>query len=143
MSSISFNPAYSTVVLNGHAFTSLAVGDNFTLAPVNELTSQVNSTNGGVTVTKRSDGGVHDLTLRVQRYSDDDQFLNSAINAETPTILNGSVKGPFVKDGTDMIESWILEQGSITTRPTEAYNDQDGNGVMEYKVRFRNAVRNI
>jgi hypothetical protein len=143
MSIISFSASETTVVLNGTAISSMVVGDIIQLAPANELTSHVNSTNGGVTISKRSDGGVHDLTVRVQRYSDDDVFLNQAKNTAIPTILNGSIKGPFVKDGVQMVESWILEQGSITGQPAEAYNDTDGNALMEYKMRFRNCVRNI
>jgi hypothetical protein len=133
----------TTLVLNGFAFTSFVSGDILELAPVNDLTSRVNSSSGGVNIQGRSDGGVHDLTIRVQRYSDDDIFLNSAINQAVPVVFDGSLKENFVKDGTDGVESWILENGSITTRPSAPKNDQDGNALMEYVLQFRIATRNI
>ena len=141
MSVITIGTDSTTLVLNGYPFKSFVAGDIMTLAPVNPLTSHVNSTNGGVSIQGRSDGGVHDLTLRVERYSDDDIFLNSAINGAGITVFNGSMKGNFNKDGVDGIETFSLESGSITTRPTSTKNDQDGNALSEYMIRFRNAVR--
>ena len=141
MSVITFGTDSSTLVLNGYAFKSFVAGDIMTLAPANPLTSHINSTSGGVAIQKRSDSGVHDLTLRVERYSDDDIFLNSAINGADVTVFNGSMKENFNKDGVDGIETWSLESGSITTRPTSTKNDQDGNALSEYMIRFRNAVR--
>ena len=88
-------------------------------------------------------GDVHDLTVRVQRFSDDDVFLNSQINQEEAALFSGSIKENFVKDGSDGAESWVLENGSITTRPTTVKNDQDGNALMEYVLRFRSAVRSL
>lgn len=130
-----------TLVLNGHAFTAFGVGDIITMTPVNPLTSQENSSDGGVTITSRSDGDVFDLRMSVQKFSDDDVFLNSIINGETATIIEGSLKEDFNRDGTDGQESWTLEGGSITTRPTDTKNDADGNSVLEYVLRFRNAKR--
>lgn len=133
----------STLVLNGRALVNLIEGDYIELAPVNDLTSQVNSSSGGVNINKRVDGNVYDLTVRVQRYSEDDVFLNSASNQELPVVFNGSVKEDFTRDNIAGAESYILENGSITTRPTNTKNNQDGNGTMEYKIRFRNVTRNI
>lgn len=130
-----------TLVLNGHAFTSFGVGDIMTLTPINPHTSQVNSSDGGVTINRRSDGNVYDLTMTIQKFSDDDVFMNEIVNASTPTILEGSLKEDFTRDGTDGQESWTLEGGSITTKPTNTKNDTDGNATMEYTVRFRNAKR--
>lgn len=141
MSNIVLDADSTTLVLNGHAFTSFGVGDNIAINPVNPHTSQTNSNDGGVTINRRSDGGVHDLVITLQKYSDDDVFLNSAINAETPTIFAGSLKEDFVKDGTDGQESWTLEGGSITTLPSNTKNDTDGNATQEYTFRFRNAKR--
>jgi len=133
----------TTLVLNGHAFTSFVVGDILELSPANELTSRVNSSTGGVNIQGRSDGGVHDLVVRVQRYSDDDIFLNTSRNQSTPEVFDGSLKENFVKDGSAGVESWILESGSITAQPSAPKNDQDGNALMEYTMQFRNATRNL
>ena len=70
-------------------------------------------------------------------------YLNSAINQEDVTVFNGSVKEDFVRDGVAGAESYILENGSFTTRPSNVKNDTDGNAMMEYTIRFRNATRNI
>lgn len=133
----------TTLVLNGTAIVDLIEGDYLELNPVNALTSHVNSASGGVNIHKRVDANVHDLIVRVQRFSNGDIFLNSASNQDAPTVFNGSVKEDFIKDGTAGAESYILENGSITTRPANVKNNQDGNGVMEYTLRFRNVTRNI
>jgi hypothetical protein len=129
-----------TLVLNGHAFTSFGVGDIITITPVNPQTSQVNSSDGGVSINTRSDANVYDLKMTIQKFSDDDVFLNSIINSGT-TILTGSMKEDFNSDGTDGQESWTLEGGSITTKPSDTKNDTDGNATLEYTVKFRNAKR--
>lgn len=131
----------TTLVLNGYAFSSMAEGDFVTLAPVNPHTSQTNSGNGGVNINGRVDAAVHDLTVRVQKYSADDVFLNSAINAQIPTVFNGSSKTNFVRDGSESVETYTLESGSITTQPINTKNNTDGNALMEYVLRFRSAVR--
>lgn len=129
-----------TLVLNGHAFTSFGVGDIITLTPANAQTSQVNSSDGGVSINTRSDANVHDMKVMIQKFSEDDIFLNSIINGGT-VVLSGSMKEDFNRDGTDGQESWTLENGSITTKPTDTKNDADGNATMEYTIRFRNAKR--
>ena len=133
----------TTLTLNGRAFTSLGVGDYLELAPVNPLTTQTPGGDGGVTIQGRSDGGVTDVTVRVQKFDDDDVFLNSARNQSSPVVFDGSVKTNFVKSGTDGVESYVLESGTITTQPTDGKNDQDGNALMEYVIQFRNSSRNI
>ena len=133
----------TTLVLNGFAVTDFAEGDIIELNPVNPLTSHVNGAGSAVNINKRNDGGVHDLIVRVQKYSGSDVFFNSAINQASPVVFNGSVKEDFERDGTAGAESYILENGSITTLPGNTKNNQDGNGMMEYTIRFRNATRNI
>lgn len=133
----------TTLVLNGHIFNDFGVGDYLELTPVNALTSRTNSRNGGLNIQKRSDGGVHTLTVRVQRFSDDDIYLNSARNQSLPVIFDGSAKETGIKDGDDFVESFILESGSITTQPTFTKNDQDGNALAEYVLEFRDATRNL
>lgn len=143
MAAISFAADSTTLVLNGHIFNDFVAGDKMDLQPVNPLTSQVDSSNGGVNIQKRSDSGKHTLVIRVPKMSDDDVYLNSVINQKLPVVLNGSMKDNFVKDGVDGVESYILENGSITTQPGNTKNDQDGNALMEYTVLFRNAQRNL
>lgn len=140
---ISFNADSTTLVLNGTAITDTAAGDIMELAPVNPLTSQVNGSGGSVSISKRSDGGVHVLKVRVLQASDSDIFLNTAQEQDAPVIFDGSIKENFVKDGADGVDSFILESGSITDRPTHTKNDLEGNKMIEYTIQFRNASRAI
>ena len=140
---ISLNAESTTLVLNGFAVTDFAAGDRLELTPVNPLTSHVNGAAGAVSINKRVDSGVHDLVVRVHKFSGSDVYLNSALNQEDVVVFNGSLKEDFTRDGTAGAESYLLENGSITTRPTNTKNDTDGNAMMEYTIRFRNATRSI
>jgi hypothetical protein len=142
MSNVILQGNSTTLTLNGYVFTDLIEGDAIELAPVNPKTFRINSAQG-VTVGNRSDGDVHDLKIRVQKYGQDDVFLNSAMNQVDPVIFNGSMKENFIRDGADGVGSWILELGSLTDRPTDLKNTQDGNAVIEYTVQVRAATRNI
>jgi len=133
----------TTLVLNGTAINDYASGDIITLTPVNPVSSHVNGSNGSVNINERSDRDVYDLTIRVLRMTDSDSFLNNVMRTSPITVLNGSLKENFTKDNVDNIESWILENGSIITQPTITINNEDGNGLVEYVVRFRKATRNI
>ncbi|MBW2675750.1 MAG: hypothetical protein JRD89_20480 [Deltaproteobacteria bacterium] len=132
-----------SLVLNGTPITDFAEGDVVELNYVNPKTGRVNSANGGVNIGDRVDGGVMDMVVRVQKYSASDVFLNSASNQEAPTVFNGSVKEDFIRDDTAGAESYILENGSFTTRPGNVKNNTDQNAMMEYTIQFRNATRNI
>lgn len=143
MAVITFATDSTSLILNGTSLVDFIEGDFLELNPVNPLTSHVNSANGSVNINKRVDGGVHDLIVRVQKGSNSDVFLNSAMNQESPVVFNGSVKEDFNRDDTAGAESYILENGSLTTRPSNKKNNQDGDAVMEYTIRFRNATRNI
>lgn len=133
----------TTLVLNGRAIVDLSEGDTMTLAPVNPATAHVNSIGGGVSINERSDRGVHDLTVRVQKYSSDDSFLNALLRQSPPALINGSAKTAYTRNDIDGEQSWLLENGSITTQPTDTKNSTDGNAMMEYVVRFRDASRNL
>lgn len=133
----------TTLVLNGTPITDLVNGDTITLEAVNPATSQVTSTNGGTNINERSDRGVHNLTVRVQRFSESDVFLNNAKRQSPPTVMRGTMKEAFTRDGTAGVESWLLENGSFTTQPTSTKNDQDGNALSEYVIQFRDASRNL
>lgn len=132
----------TTLVLNGYTFKSFIAGDFVELAPVNPLTARINSTDDSLTIVKRLDGNVYNLTIRIVKNSADDIFLNTTINNGL-IVLNGSAVTNFIKDGINSVETWNLENGSITTLPTDTKNNVDGNAVMEVVIQFRNAVRAI
>lgn len=140
MAIIAYSNAQSTLTLNGYTFQHLMEGEALSLAPVNERTSRVNSMNGGVSVQGRIDGGVHTLTVIVQRHSPDDKFMNDSKNSTSPTIFDGSMKRAYSENGTSKKTSVTLASGSITTQPTTADNNQDADNSRTYVVEFRNAV---
>lgn len=133
----------TTLILNSHALTAFAEGDYIELIPANEATSRANSGNGGVTIAKRMDSDVYDLTFRVQKFSEDDTLLNAWQSSSTPTAINGSSKESFLRDGEEFTESFSLEAGSFTTQPTNTKNNQEPNALMEYTIQFRRAVRSL
>lgn len=133
----------TTLILNGTAIIDTPAGDTITLAPVNPATGRNNAINGGININERSDKGVYDMTVRVQKYSESDSFLNNLLRQSPPAVINGSAKTAYSRDGQDSEQSWALEGGSFTTQPTDTQNDTDGNAVMEYTIQFRNANRNL
>lgn len=143
MAKIQMATEHTTLVLNGTPIDDLGEGDYLELNYINPLTSQTNSSEGGVNINKRVDSGVLEAIVRVQKFSDSDIFLNSARNQAAPVIFDGSAKEDYIKDGIAGAESHILESGSITTQPNNTKNNTDGNAMMEYTIRFRNAYRNL
>ena len=133
----------TTLILNGAPFTSFAEGDFVTFTFPNDLTSHVNHAGNAVSVNKRTDSSVCDMVARVAKFGDDDVRLSSAVNQAKPVVFNGSSKTPFDKNGVAGIASYILENGTITKRPVETSNNTEGNAMMEYTFRFRNASRNL
>ena len=143
MGVITFNADSTSLILNGFGLVDFIEGDYLELAPVNPLTSHTNGANGAVNISKRVDAGVHDLTVRVIKASASDVYLNSARNQGAPTVFTGSIKEDFTRDGSAGVESWLLENGSITDQPGSTKNNQDGNSTVEYKIRFRNCTRQV
>lgn len=132
----------STLTLNGRVIQDFEAGDVYTLTYANPKTAHTNSSNGGVTIHERVDGGVGDLVVRVQKFSDDDVFLNTLRNSPA-TIIDGSLKEVFNKNGQDGVDTHELQSGSVTAQPSPTKSDTDGNSLMEYTIRFRNVVRSI
>lgn len=143
MSVITMAAESTTLILNGDVISELAEGDYITIAPVNPRTSHQNSSNGGVNINSRVDADVHDLTVRVQDKGFNDATLNGYAKQEIPVIISGSLKENFTRDNTEAVESWSLQNGSITSGATVTKNNTDGNALSEYVIRFRTAKRNL
>lgn len=143
MANITYPNNQSTLTLNGYLFQHLAEGASLVLAPVNEKTSRINSANNGVSVSNRVDGDVHTLTVQVQKHSPDDVFCNDLINGTLTDVVRGSMKRVFYREGEPFKETYQLEGGSITTRPTDTQNNQELDVVMEYTFQFRSAIRSL
>ena len=122
----------TTLVLNGELIKDFINGDVIELAFVNPLTSRVYGANRAVNITQRSDSDVATLTVRVQRYSDNDVFFNEVINSENIVVLEGSLKEVYIKDGSESVESYEILSASITTKPTYTKNNVEGTATVEY-----------
>jgi len=133
----------ATLILNDRAVTAFGKGDYLTLTPENDASSHVNSASGGVTISERMDKDVRVLAFRLQRYSADDVAMLAALNAPSLVVFDGSLKESYTSNGSTGIESWLMEAGSLTTQPTQTKNNQDGDAMMEYTIRFRTAKRSL
>ena len=132
----------TTVVLYGFLVDDLVDGDYVLMTPANPATAQTRGLNS-VNVQRRSDGLVYDITIRVPKYSATDEQFNSWISTSIPTILNGSIKENYEKDGTARVCTYSIEGASFTTLPTDTRNNQDGNNMMEYIIRANTTVRSL
>lgn len=129
-----------SIIILGRAITDLVQGDVVTITPVSPVTEHINSANGGVTITKRVDGDVHDVMIPVQKGSASDAYLNSLANTGDATVIDGTIKQNYLRDGVALVESWACQNGSMTTRPTSTSNNETGNAQRDYTIRFRSAV---
>lgn len=134
MAVITFKADSTTLILNDEVINDFINGDILELAPVNPDTSRTYGRNRSVNIQKRSDADVYTLKFSVMKDSDSDIFMNTQMNKDIPVVFAGSLKEIFIKDGSEFTESYELSAGSITDKPTQAKNNQDGNAQMDYTV---------
>jgi hypothetical protein len=134
MAITSFKSESTTLILNDEVIADFINGDIIELAPVNPDTARTYGSNRSVNIQHRSDREVHTLKFRVMRDSDSDIWLNEQMNSSTPTVFNGSIKEIFIKDSEELVESFELQAGSYTDKPTHTKNNQDGNAQVEYTI---------
>jgi len=134
MSVITFKADSTTLVLNGQVISDFVNGDIIELSPVNPLTSRTYGSNRSVNIQLRADRDVYTLKFRVLRNSDSDVFLNNLLNQDKPAVIEGSLKEIYIKDGEELVESFEIEAGSFTDKPTYVKNNQDGNFQVEYTI---------
>lgn len=140
MSTIQLLADSTTLVLNGRLFNDFIDGDALVMTFPNELASRNRSVRG-LNIQKRSDSDVADLTFTLPKYSDDEIWMNSQRNSQTPVLFKGSVKENYIKDGVEFVTTYTLEDGTITTQPTDTRNNTDGNQEMAYTIQFNKAIR--
>lgn len=134
----------TTLTLNGYAFQDFADGDIIALTFPNDKTSHTIGANQSTVVKDRLNGDVGEMVVNVLKYGNDDIFLNPyAENGAIAGLLNGTLQRNFTKDGEDFVESYQLEAGSITTKPDNTINTQDGEESLSYTIRFAFAKRVI
>jgi negative regulator of genetic competence, sporulation and motility len=139
MAIINYPNAQSTLTLNGVLFQNLAQGGSLSLVPANARTSRTNSAGGGLSVSNRIDGGVHDLTIMVQKHSADDKFLNDSRNSDLPVLFEGSMKRAYSENGTSKKSTTSLNNGTITTQATNDDNNLESDNSRTYVIQFRDA----
>lgn len=143
MATITIPSEETTLVLNGTRVADFAAGDAIAITFPNEATNHTVGATGGVSIKNRIDADVADIVIRVLKYSDSDVFLSGVINPNTPTVLNGSIKRNFIRDGVNGVETYTVASGSITAQPAPMINNQDGEEVMAYTIRCRSAKRSL
>lgn len=143
MSKILYDSENSTVTLNGRALVDLAQGAAISIEFPNEQSSKTNGINNSSVVKQRSDRNSANVKIKVLKASSDDVFLNSALNQQAAVIFSGSIKTNFSRDGVDGVDSYALENGTISKRPTDTRNNVDGDEVMEYEFNFVSAIRMV
>ena len=141
MSRIIANTIDSTLTFAGRTIEDTPEGDVFTIAYVNDVSSQTQGVNGGVVAKARSDKFAANLTVRVLKYSADDAFLNNLVNSDL-SLNQGSLKTNFTRDGIDGTETYDIQNGTIQTRGDATVNNTDGEDVVEYGI-FANMPRSV
>jgi hypothetical protein len=143
MGANSFSTDNTSLILNGYGFTAYLDGDIIELNPVNPATARQRGAKL-VNIIKRSDADVHDLIIRLMRYSNDDIYLNTQRNQPRPVIFTGSLKVNYLSEtGVESVESYDLQGGSFTEQPPKVINNVDGNSLMQYTIQFDSCIRTI
>ena len=110
-------------------------GDVITITPVNPQTSRTYGAKNSVNIQRRIDKDVKTVTFRVTKFGATDIAITAFNNAETLTsVVEGSIKTIYYKDGSQMIENYKITGGSFLIDPTDTKNNQDGNSAMGYSL---------
>lgn len=142
MAEINLPADSTTIVFNGVNFVDFPDGDTVTITFPNQNTSHTRSLRG-VNIQQRSDRDVAEITLRVPKYSDEDETLTSWINSKPAVIIAGSIKENYTKDGEDRVATYRIEGASIQQQAVDTRNSTDGNNLMEYTIRANSCVRSL
>lgn len=138
-----YDTAGSTLTLNGRRFTDFFEGDKISLEFPNPSTSKRRGVGGNYNVSKTSNGDEANMTINLLKATSDDSFLNDALNQELPVVLEGSFQASFTRDGASGIDSYELQGGTITTRPTQVDNSLEGNDLLSYVINFASVRRSV
>jgi hypothetical protein len=140
-----------TLTLNGHVFNDLSVDDVTMIAFPNELVTRKTGKNGNTIFAQNAQGLNADLTLRVNRGSTDDQFLQGIISS-SPADFPSTVllAGTFVKrlgDGQgNVVNDTYALQGGVISKQVEGKENVSGDVTQAesvYNIKFASASRNI
>lgn len=138
----------SPIILNGDATTmqlqigsekltvdDLIAGDTITITPLFAETTRTYGAGNSVNIQRHTQKDVHTVVFRVSKLGNTDKALTNYMNAKTLSqVIEGSVKTIYYEDGSQKIENYKINAGSITTKPTDTKNNTDGNNAMEYTI---------
>lgn len=140
-----------TLILNGRVFNDMASDTVTQVQLPNELVNIKTGKTGNSVIAQNAQGLNSNLTIKLNRGSSDDQFMNNILQGSltdfpSTVLLNGS----FVKrlgDGAGNVVSDVygLNGGTIAKIPEGEENTSGdvAQGVVTYMVKFVNTTRGI
>lgn len=140
-----------TLTLNGHVFNDMALDDVTVISFPNELITRKTGKNGNTIFAQNASGQNADLTLRVNRGSTDDQFMQQLIStAPTDFPSTQLFTGTFVKrlgDGQgNVVSDTYNMSGGVISKQVEGKENVSGDvtqGEAVYLIKFAAAARSI
>lgn len=138
-----------TLTLFGRVFNNFADGDNSMIVFNNDRAKMKTGKNKNTIFAKDESGNNANLTLRLMKGSDDDQFLQTFLSQSDADFVSTQLaSGQFVKrlgdgQGNSLREVYTL-QGGIFTRQVDGKENVNGDtnqGVAVYNMMFASAAR--
>lgn len=140
-----------TITINGRILNDFADGNVAELTFPNDLVTLKTGKNGNTLYALNNSGRQVEVTLRLIRGSNDDQFLNALMLGAISDFANFTLLvGSFVKNigdglGNITADSYILSGGNFK-RQTDVLENADGDinqSVSVWHLIFSNAPRAI
>lgn len=140
-----------TLTLNGNVFNDLASDTTTKIDLPNELVSITTGKNGNSVIAQNAKGLNSNLTIRLNRGSADDQFMNNILQASlsdfpSTVLLAGSFR-KRLGDGKGNVNTDVYDlSGGVISKIPEAEENVSGDtaqGVTTYMVKFANTTRSI
>ena len=140
-----------TLVIADRVMTDLADGDNSAITFANNRAEMKTGKNGNSIFARNANGDNADLSLRVIRGSNDDNYLQSKIAesdrdfASTPLLGGSFVKRMGDGEGAVRNDTYTLSGGMVMKR-VDGKENSDGDieqAVSIYTMKFAQGIRSI
>lgn len=140
-----------TIVIGGRVINNLADGDVGELKFPNEIAAVKSGKNGNTIYALNATGFQVDLTLRVIRGSDDDNYLNGILAFQIQDfasfqLLDGQVVKRVGDGRGNVANDSYLMSGGVFVRQVDTASNVEGNtdqSVSIYNLRFGNGQRAV
>jgi hypothetical protein len=140
-----------TLTLNGNVFNDMASDTVTKIDLPNELVNITTGKSGNSVIAQNAKGLNSNLTIKLNRGSSDDQFMNNILQgslSDFPSII--LLAGSFRKrlgDGQGNIVTDVYDlSGGVISKIPEGEENVSGDtaqGVVTYMVKFANTTRGI